>query len=51
MSRKIGHCKNNICPKGGIKIHETNECAINKKQYANNEDQIEFFNKIKNQNR
>ena len=58
MSRKLGHCKNNICPKGGVKIHETNQNTTNKKphtttqkQYAKGEDQLEFFNRIKNQNK
>lgn len=52
MSRKLGHCKNNICPKGGIKIHEPNMSAqTSMKQCVKDEDQIEFFNKIKNQNK
>ena len=44
MNKKLGNCRNNICPKGGVKIHETISCA-------NDEDQIEFFNKIKSQNK
>ena len=44
MNKKLGNCRNNICPKGGVKIHETINCA-------NDEDQIEFFNKIKSQNK
>jgi hypothetical protein len=44
MNKKLGNCKNNICPKGGVKIHETINCA-------NDEDQLEFFNRIKAQNK
>lgn len=44
MNKKLGNCRNNICPKGGVKIHETINCT-------NDEDQIEFFNKIKSQNK
>jgi hypothetical protein len=44
MNKKLGNCKNNICPKGGVKIHETVNCA-------NDEDQIAFFNRIKSQNK
>ena len=52
MSRKLGHCKNNICPKGGIKIHETySSTQTTKKQYEKDDDQLDFFNKIKNQNK
>ena len=51
MSRKLGHCKNNICPKGGIKIHETNSSTQTTKKQYEDDDQIEFFNKIKNQNK
>jgi curved DNA-binding protein CbpA len=44
MNKKLGNCKNNICQKGGVKIHETVTCA-------NDEDQLEFFNRIKAQNK
>lgn len=44
MNKNIGNCRNNICPKGGVKIHETVPCA-------NDKDQLEFFNKIKSQNK
>lgn len=44
MNKKLGNCKNNICPKGGVKIHETINCA-------NDEDQLAFFNRIKSQNK
>jgi hypothetical protein len=44
MNKKLGNYKNNICPKGGVKIHETNNCA-------NDEDQVAFFNRIKSQNK
>jgi len=44
MNKKLGNCKNNICPKGGVKIHETVNCA-------NDEDQLAFFNRIKSQNK
>lgn len=44
MNKKLGNCKNNICPKVGVKIHETVNCA-------NDEDQIAFFNRIKSQNK
>jgi curved DNA-binding protein CbpA len=44
MNKKLGNCKNNICPKGSVKIHETVNCA-------NDEDQLEFFNRIKAQNK
>jgi hypothetical protein len=44
MNKKLGNCKNNICQKGGVKIHETINCA-------NDEDQLEFFNRIKAQNK
>jgi len=40
MKKNLGNCKNNICPKGGVKIHETV-----------NEDQLAFFNRIKSQNK
>jgi hypothetical protein len=43
MNKKLGNC-NNICPKGGVKIHET-------PKYSNDEDQINFFNKIKGENK
>jgi hypothetical protein len=44
MNNKFGNCKNNICPKGGVKIHETVNCT-------NDEDQLAFFNRIKSQNK
>jgi curved DNA-binding protein CbpA len=44
MKKNIGNCKNNICPKGGVKIHETVNCA-------NDKDQLAFFNRIKSQNK
>jgi curved DNA-binding protein CbpA len=44
MKKNLGNCKNNICPKGGVKIHETVNCA-------NDEDQLAFFNRIKSQNK
>jgi curved DNA-binding protein CbpA len=44
MNKKLGDCRNNVCPKGGVKIHETVNCA-------NDEDQLEFFNRIKSQNK
>lgn len=44
MNNKLGNCKNNICPKGGVKIHETVNCT-------NDEDQLAFFNRIKSQNK
>ena len=50
MNRTIGNCKNNVCPKGGVKIHETmNDCASN--SYATNSDQLDFYNRIKQQNK
>ena len=39
---KLGNCKNNICPKGGIKIHESSNNII---------DPLEFYNNLKNQNK
>ena len=42
MSKKSGK-NNNICTKIGIKIHETPVCE--------NTDQIEFYNKLKSQNK
>lgn len=44
MDKKLGNYKNNMCSKSGIKIYETNKCA-------NDVDQLEFFNKIKGQNK
>lgn len=44
MNKKLGSCNNNICPKGGVKIYET-------PKYSNDEDQINFFNKIKGENK
>jgi len=44
MNKKLGDCRNNVCPKGGVKIHETVNCV-------NDEDQLEFFNRIKSQNK
>ena len=41
MNKTSGNCRNNICPKGGVKIHES----------ANDKDQLEFFNRIKSQNK
>jgi hypothetical protein len=39
---------NNSCPKSGIKIHESdNDCTFG----YNDEDQMNFYNKIKNQNK
>jgi hypothetical protein len=44
MNKKLGDCRNNVCQKGGVKIHET----VNS---ANDKDQLEFFNRIKAQNK
>ena len=45
--------KNNICPKGGIKIYNTNNDNNNNKNRNNdfNIDQSTFFNNLKNQNK
>jgi curved DNA-binding protein CbpA len=43
MNKSIGNCRN-ICPKGGIKIHET-------PNGENDNDQLDFFNRIKSQNK
>lgn len=54
MNKSIGNCRNNICPKGGVKIHETQTTANDKYQndkYQNDKDQLEFFNRIKSQNK
>ena len=44
MNKKLGNYSNNVCPKGGVKIHEAPKCS-------NDEDQLIFFNKIKGENK
>jgi len=44
MNKKLSNYSNNVCPKGGVKIHETPKCS-------NDEDQLIFFNKIKGENK
>jgi hypothetical protein len=52
-------CNNNKCPKGGVKIHESNNNIIsnsnnNNKNYILTQDdlvQAEFYNNLKNQNK
>ena len=41
-------CKNRTCSKAGIKIHESNNNNIN---HEFNDKQLDFYNKIKNQNK
>ena len=45
---RLGNCNSSkICPKGGVKIYETNNNNSNNIQY----DPVEFYNNLKNQNK
>ena len=46
------NCTTRLCPKGGVKIHETNNNNSNQNDYNNNlKVQNDFYNNLKNQNR
>jgi hypothetical protein len=51
--KKLGNCNNNICPKGGVKIHETYTNTNTNTNFKPDShlDQELFYNRIKQQNK